>query len=98
MLMRLLSGLAEGKTSSYASLGKELGVSERLLKQMLQHLSSMGYIESMGKAFELSQCDGCHKHCLVNGGSINKMLGKVWVLTDRGRQAARTMVQLETSY
>lgn len=98
MLMRLLSGLAEGKTSSYSSLVKELGISERVLRQMLQDLSSMGYIESMSKAFDVAQCNGCHEHCPVNGGLVNKMLGEVWVLTERGRQAARTSIELQTSY
>ena len=98
MLMRLLSGLAEGKTSSYASLGKELGVSERLLKQILQDLSRMGYIESMSRACDTGQCKACHKHCTVNKSNVDSMLGEVWVLTERGRQAARTMVQVQTSY
>lgn len=84
MLMRLLSLVAEGGVHSYATLADQLGVSTGLLAQMLQDLARMGYITPLGGACDTSQC----RHCPLGGSCATDTQGNVWVLTEKGIQAA----------
>ncbi|MEW5873401.1 MAG: FeoC-like transcriptional regulator [Chloroflexota bacterium] len=58
MLKRLLELLQEGGTFSLAELAAELEVSEALLKQMLDDLVRMGYLETVGHE-NAPQCQAC---------------------------------------
>jgi hypothetical protein len=84
VLKRLLQLVAEGGVHSYATLAGQLGVSTGLLEQMLQDLARMRYIVPLGGACDTSQCH----HCPLGGSCATDARGNVWVLTDKGMQAA----------
>ena len=84
MLKRLLELVAEGGVHSYATLAGQLDVSTGLLEQMLQDLARMGYIAPVGGACDTSQCH----HCSLGGSCTTDARGNVWVLTEKGIQAA----------
>ena len=79
MLQRLLELVAEGGVHSYADLARELGVSEGLLGQMIEHLARMGYLRPVAGDCE-SQCTGCPlaESCAIGGPT------RVWTLTEKG--------------
>lgn len=84
MLQRLLQELVHaGRGTSLAALAQRLGVSEPLIEQMVEELTRLGYLV----AFEgrcASSCTGCSRRAFC-GLNVS---GKVWLLTDKGRQAA----------
>ncbi len=82
--MRLLQLVAEGGVHSCATLADQLHVSTGLLAQMLQNLARMGYIAPVGGACDTSQCH----HCPLGGSCATDAQGNVWLLTDKGAQAA----------
>ncbi len=79
MLQRLLELVAEGGLRSYADLARELGVSEGLVGQMIEHLARMGYLRPVAGDCE-SRCTGCSlaKTCAIGGPA------RVWALTEKG--------------
>ena len=78
-MQRLLELVAEGGVHSYADLARELGVSEGLLGQMIEHLARMGYLRPVAGDCE-SQCTGCPlaESCAIGGPT------RVWTLTEKG--------------
>ena len=81
MLQRLLELVAEGGVHSYADLARELGVSEGLLGQMIEHLARMGYLRPVAGDCQ-SQCPGCSlaETCAIGGPT------RVWTLTEKGQR------------
>lgn len=82
-MQRLLHLVAEGGLRSCADLARELGVSEELLGQMIEHLARMGYLRQVAGDCQ-SQCAGCPlaETCAIGGPT------RVWALTERGQRAA----------
>jgi DNA-binding Lrp family transcriptional regulator len=77
-LQRLLELVTEGGLHSYTDLARELGVSEGLLGQMIEHLARRGYLRPVAGNCG-SQCTGCplDETCAVGGPT------RVWTLTER---------------
>ncbi len=86
MLQRLLDLVAEGGLRSYADLARELGASEELVGQMIEHLAQRGYLRSVAGDCQ-GRCAGCElaETCAVGGPS------RVWTLTGKGRRRAEKM-------
>lgn len=98
MLEELLRRLAEGGTHSLSELARELGVSERLLRQMIEDLARRGYLRLVA--------DGCETHCagcplaetcadfgeasVSSAEPLSRAVGgptRVWTLTEKGKRA-----------
>jgi Mn-dependent DtxR family transcriptional regulator len=79
MLKRLLSLLGQGGVHSYASLARQLDVSEDLLEQMLEDLARMGYLRPVANGCE-AHCAGCRmaETCAIGSPT------QVWTLTEKG--------------
>ena len=77
-MQRLLELVAEGGVHSYADLARELGVSEGLLGQMIEHLARMGYLRPVAGDCQ-SQCPGCPlaETCAIGGPT------RVWMLAEK---------------
>ncbi len=84
MLMQLLSLVTEDGTHSYDTLSDQLRVSTGLLAQMLQDLARMGYIALVNGACDTSQCH----HCPLGSSCATNTQSNMWVLTEKGIQAA----------
>lgn len=89
MLDRLLSTLEEGGIHMPSQLAGQLGVSERLVEQMLADLSHMGYLRPISDltcqtspSKEPGPCADCSLAgtCVGDGSG-----GQVWALTDKVR-------------
>ena len=83
MLQRLLELVVEGGLRSCADLARELGVSKRLLGQMIEDLARRGYLRPVAGDCE-SRCTGCSlaKTCAIGGPA------RVWALTERSATIA----------
>lgn len=79
----LLRRIASGGTHNLSELARELGVSEVLLRQMIEHLARMGYLRPVAGDCQ-SPCTGCPlaETCAVGGPT------RVWALTERGTTIA----------
>jgi predicted ArsR family transcriptional regulator len=93
MLQRLLDLVSEGGLRSYADLARELGVSEELVGQMIEHLAQRGYLRSVAgdcqaqsESSPSTQCAGCDLAgaCAIGGPA------QVWTLTEKGRRGAES--------
>jgi hypothetical protein len=91
MVERLLDLLATGGVHTPGELAAYLGVSDRLLDQMLTDLSRMGYLRQVGdlacapsssasSGAPSSRCGGC---ALAGACAVGKSGGRVWVLTGK---------------
>ncbi len=86
MLERLLKSVTEGGVHSYGELAKTLGVSEDLLRQMVEDLARMGYLEPLSETCS-SACTECSMRDLCTIGDH----GRAWSLTSEGRRVAAKM-------
>ena len=84
LLDRLLKVLSEGGAVSYGDLAHCLGVDQGLVRPMVEHLASIGYlrpaVESCG--------EGCGA-CALEGQCSNGGPDSVWTLTEKGVRATR---------
>ena len=83
MLMEVLCELASGKGGRVSEIAKTLGTSKALVEQALFDLVQRGYVE---------QKHEMHSHCGACGKSSNEPMDcqiKQWILTEKGRKAAR---------
>ncbi len=81
MLQRLLALIAEGEVRTQRGLADALGVTEPLVVQMIDQLTSQGYLamaDSCGGG-----CDGC---ALAAACGAQHHL-RLWNLTEKGRRA-----------
>ena len=81
MLKKLLRLIAEGGTRTRAELARELEVSEGLVKQMLEDLTRMGYLQPIAGG-----CDACCAACPLAKTCAVGTPARVWTLTERGRK------------
>lgn len=79
----LLRRIAEGGTYNLSELAQELGVSEELLRQMIEDLAQRGYLRPVAGDCQ-GHCAGCPlaKTCTIGGPT------RVWALTERGATIA----------
>jgi len=84
MLEELLRRIAQGGTHSLSELAHKLGVSEELLRQMIEDLTRRGYLRPVAGCCE-DHCAGCALASTCAAGGT----GQVWSLTDKGARAAR---------
>ena len=82
-MQRLLELVAEGGVRTRAELARELGVSEGLVRQMIEDLARMGYLRPVAGQCQ-GQCAGCPlaKTCAIGGPT------RVWALTERSATIA----------
>ncbi|MGA9351239.1 MAG: FeoC-like transcriptional regulator [Anaerolineae bacterium] len=86
MLEELLRRIAEGGTYNLSELARELGVSEELLRQMIEDLVQRGYLRPVAGDCQ-GRCAACPlaETCAIGGPT------RVWALTEKGRlRDART--------
>ncbi|HHJ40517.1 MAG: hypothetical protein AXA67_10420 [Methylothermaceae bacteria B42] len=76
MLKQLLVEVARVGQTDVPRLAKRLGVSESLLRQMLQQLVNMGYLRPLS-----TDCPPLCKEC-----SIRQQCRILWELTPKGRK------------
>ena len=86
MLIKILKTLSKGGRYSNKLMATELGVGESLVKQMIDNLLRMGYIEKE----KINSCgDGCgscssKEICSTNTHSIEI---NIWKVTEKGKRA-----------
>lgn len=81
MLERILGVLAEGGAVSYSDLARTLDVDQALVRQMVEHLVTLGYLRpAAGPCRE--ECKACslEASCLSGGPE------HTWTLTEKGRR------------
>jgi hypothetical protein len=83
LLENLLISLIEGGSRTVVELAQKLGTTERLVREMMERLSRMGYLQSMTGR----RGGGCSS-CSLAGDCVTAGIEGVWVLTERGREAA----------
>jgi hypothetical protein len=87
VLDRLLSTLEEGGIHTPTQLAGQLGVSDRLVEQMLADLSHMGYLRPVSNAGCQTLPNGnsgpCADCALAGACVTNGPSNRVWVLTDK---------------
>lgn len=84
MLQRLLSLMGTGGLQSVSTLATALGLSEPLVRQMLDQLTQQGYLRAA-----VTCADGCAGCALQTAGCGTATGFQGWALTERGRQAIR---------
>jgi len=79
MLNQLLELLRAGGTHRIADLARELDTTAPLIEAMLEDLSRMGYLKSVGQSCT-ERCSSCPVAGLCAAGEG----GRMWTLTDKG--------------
>jgi DNA-binding IclR family transcriptional regulator len=86
MLERLLGVLAEGGAVSYSDLARTLGVDQALVRQMVEHLVTLGYLRPAAGP--------CREECKAWSLEASCLSGPehTWTLTEKGRRAVHVTV------
>ena len=84
MLKEVLKKIAAGEILSLKELAESLGLSENMLKAMLEDLERMGYLTSRAPDCAF-RCEGCplRSSCKVAG------VERIWFITEKGLKVAR---------
>lgn len=85
MLRKLINVLSKDKIYLDSMLANQLGVGEKMVRQLLHELSRLGYVENIVPALTFSRCNDCASQC--NCAKIPENKRAVWMLTEKGRQA-----------
>ena len=84
LLEDLLIALIDGGSRTVAELAQKLGATERMVRELMGGLSRMGYLRSLS-----GECgEGCGS-CPLAGECVTASVEGIWVLTEKGREAAR---------
>jgi len=83
-LEALLRRLADGRIYNLRELAQALAIDEALLEQMLQQLEAAGYLRAVA-----GECQRGCAHCAYQAMCALTQGGRIWALTERGRQAAK---------
>jgi predicted ArsR family transcriptional regulator len=83
MLEGILGVLAEGGTVSYSDLARALDVDHALVRQMVEHLATLGYLRPVAGPCR-EECRTCSLEASCLSGPEN-----TWTLTEKGRRAVR---------
>jgi biotin operon repressor len=86
VLKEVLKKIAEGEALSLRELAYSLGLSEEMLKAMLDDLERMGYLTSRVPDCSF-RCEGCplKSSCKVAG------VERLWFITEKGLKATQTL-------
>jgi len=84
LLKEVLKKIAAGEVLSLKELAESLGLSENMLKAMLEDLERMGYLTSRAPDCTF-RCEGCplRSSCKVAG------VERIWFITEKGLKVAR---------
>jgi len=85
MLRELLKLIVQGEISSQSEIAQALGVDGIALDGMIDQLVSLGYLEDPTAK---GGCAGCGMAAACHGSCFKGSKGKVWSVTDKGRNAA----------
>ena len=77
----MLEALAEGGAVSYGDLARTLGVDHALVRQMVEHLVTLGYLKPA-----VGDCPGVCKTCSLEASCLSGP-EHTWTLTEKGRRA-----------
>jgi len=85
LLREVLKKIAEGEALSLKELADGLGLSEEMLKAMLEDLERMGYLASRVPDCSF-RCEGCplRSSCKVAG------VEKIWFITEKGLKTTKS--------
>jgi predicted ArsR family transcriptional regulator len=83
MLEKILEALADGGAVSHGDLARSLGVDQALLRQMIEHLVTLGYLRPA-----VGACGGKCETCPLEGSCLGGGAEHTWALTEKGRRAA----------
>ena len=83
LLENLLISLTDGGPRTVVELAQKLDTTERMVREMIEKLSRMGYLRSTS-----GRCNGGCRFCSLAGECAAAGIEGVWVLTERGREAA----------
>lgn len=87
MLLKILDYIATKKITTTAILADRMGVSEKIVKQLLMELADGGYLELIKKESYSNPCNSCIANCADSKEKAEKKHLAAWVLTDRGERA-----------
>ncbi len=88
MLKRVLAEITCGRQIDVTRLAKRLGVSESLVRQMLEALVRMGYLRLMSQS-----CTPPCNHC-----PIRQRCSASWAVTPKGRKVIKQGFKLPGPY
>lgn len=90
MLKRLLQLVVESDTQSTQALAHQLGVTPKLVEDMLGNLAMQGYLRDVNSA---SQSDCASGSCSTRSGCSSKQCDspKVWEVTEKGKKLLATV-------
>ncbi len=86
MLSKLIILLSKDKVYLKSTLADQLGVGEEMAKLLLHDLAHRGYVENIAPSLGSGSCENCSSQC--NSVKITENRSAVWMLTEKGRQAA----------
>lgn len=89
MLKNVLKALGEGKAQSFASLSRQLNISEGMLMQMIEDLTRKGYLSPISEN-SMAVCGGACGSCGLSCSSCSTAQHSNlngWVLTEKGFSA-----------
>jgi len=86
--LRLLQQLARGGIRSTADLARSLGVSEGLVKLMVEELARRGYLVALGGGACGASCAGCSSAAACHLPSDPSRSPGIMTLTPSGREKA----------
>lgn len=86
MLSKLIYLLSKEKNYLDSILANQLGVDEKMLRQLLYELARLGYVENVVPTLTSGQCNDCAAHCNYTRRPGNQ--SAVWMLTEKGRKTA----------
>jgi len=84
LLEDLLIALTDGGSRTVAELAQKLGTTERMVRELMEGLSRMGYLRSLS-----GECGGGCGSCPLAGECVTAGVEGIWALTEKGREAAR---------
>ncbi len=86
MLEQLLQMMVEGSgAAAVPELARRLGVSARLVEQMIAQLVRLGYLEAVEPGCAGGACRGC----AMAAGCAAQPQARLWAATEKGRRLLR---------
>ena len=86
MLSKLINVLSKDKIFLDSMLANQLGIGEGMVRQLLHELVRQGYLENIVPSLTFSHCTDCASR--YNSAKTADNRSAVWMLTEKGRQAA----------
>ena len=96
MLMDLINLLEENEIYSNTTIAGKLGVNNDMLKQMLNELLRLGYVENINLPLIANECStGKCRSCSINCGPSGPAESRngIWMLTEEGKKSAEKNIK-----